>query len=444
MRKRWLTVFVSSLMVSAVLAGCGKGGSEPQAGGGEPQTGTKEPPAGASEPQKPLEPVTLTMMQTQSYWTDDDFNALIAEPVKKKYPHITVEFVKGKVEQALTEGAQIDLIAVWNGLMPQYDDMKLFEDITPYVQKFNIDLSRFDPGALDAVKGATASGKLYGLPNMVQFNALYYNKDIFDKFAVAYPSDGMTWEDTLELAKKVTRLDNGTQYIGWDPDYLTRLLTPLSLGIVDGRTETPDVNSEPYRRVFELAKKIYEIPGNTPKEGIMKGSTTDRFIKNKNSAMLTTVNIIPQLVKATDLNWDVAQYPSYKERPNMYQAYDLHIMALSSISKHKEDAMRVMEVLFSDEVQLLSSQRGKPTLMKDPKFNQAFLKDVPELQGKNIQGIFKSKPAPATPPYSVYYSNARGTLVERFREYAQNQKDVNTALREAEEQITKYIASQKQ
>jgi ABC-type glycerol-3-phosphate transport system substrate-binding protein len=55
--------------------------------------------------------------------------------------------------------------------MPQYDDMALFEDVMPLVQKFKMDLSRFDPGALEAVKAATASGKLYGLPNLVQFNA---------------------------------------------------------------------------------------------------------------------------------------------------------------------------------------------------------------------------------------------------------------------------------
>jgi ABC-type glycerol-3-phosphate transport system substrate-binding protein len=395
---------------------------------------------------KTLEPVTLKMYQTQGYWSDDDFNAIIAEPVKKKYPHITIEFEpKTTVEQALTAGAPFDLVAVWNGLMPQYDDMGLFEDITPLVKKFNMDLSRFDPGALEAIKAATKSGQLYGLPNLLQFYATYYNKDIFDKFGVPYPKDGMTWEDAIEVAKKITRMDGGTQYLGLDPDYLTRMLVPMSLGIVDGRTDKTDVNTEAYKKVFELTKQIYDIPGNKPAGGkVMTGSVTDRFLKDKNVGMLTTINLFDQIQKApAGTNWDVAQFPSYKERANLYGSYDMHIMTVAKNSQHKDDAFRVLEVLFSDEAQLLSSRRGKLPAMKDPKFNQEFLKGIPELKDKHIQSIFKSKPAPATPPYSIYYTKARGLLVDKFRDYVDGKKDVNTALREAEDETNKYIQSEK-
>jgi multiple sugar transport system substrate-binding protein len=432
MRKR-LQISSAGILLAAMLSGCGNGG-----------TATEPAAAGEGGPPEPAEPVTLKMYQTQSYWSEDDFNALIAEPVKKKYPNITVEFERStKIEQALANGDPIDLIAVWNGLMPQYEDMGLFEDISPLVQKMRMDLSRFDPGALEAVKRANKAGKLYGLPNLIQFNALYYNKDIFDKFGVSYPSDGMTWDDTIELARKVTRKDGDTQYLGLDPDYLTRMLVPLSLGIVDGTNDKTDVNSEPYKRVFELTKKIYEIPGNRPPGKVMGGSVADRFMKDKNLAMMTTINRLDALQNVQDLNWDVAQFPSYPDRPNLYGAYDMHIMAISSISQHKEDAFRVLQVLFSDEVQLLGSNRGKLPAMKDPKFNQAFLKGVDSLKDKHIQSIFKSKPAPAAPPYSVYYSKARGILVDRFRDYVDGKMDVNSALRQAEEEINQYIATEK-
>jgi ABC-type glycerol-3-phosphate transport system substrate-binding protein len=435
--KKVLLLLPAALLGTSVLAGCGA-----QNEGAANGTGTE--PAKTEKPAEPLKPVTLKVLQTQGYWTEADFNTLITENVKKKYPHITIEFEpKTKVEEALIAGVDVDMVAVWNGLMPQYDDLGLFEDISPLAKKFNMDLGRFDPGALDTIKKATKSGGLYGLPNLIQFNAMYYNKDIFDKFAIPYPKDGMTWEETIELAKKVTRNENGVQYIGLDPDYLTRLLVPLSLGIVEGVNDKTDVNTEPYKRVFELAKSMY-FPGNTPKEGIMKGSVTDRFIKDKNVAMLTTINLLDKMKEDPSLNWDIAQFPQYKERPNMFGAYDLHIMTVSKTSKHKDDAMRVMEVLFSDEVQLQASKMGKYTAMKDPKFNAAFVQGVPEYKDKKIQSIFKSKPAPATPPYSTVYSKARGLLVDKFRLVAEGKKDTNTALREAEDEINQIVRTEKQ
>ncbi|CAG7635704.1 ABC transporter substrate-binding protein [Paenibacillus allorhizosphaerae] len=426
-----LNTGVAVVLLGSLIAGC----SQKDPGAGSPD---------AKPQQEKFEPVTLKMYQTQGYWTEEDFKALILDPVQKKYPHITIEFLpKVSVGQAIAAGEDIDLISVWNGLMPETADLGLFEDIAPLLQKMKFDLSRFDPGAIDSVKQSTKTGLLYGLPNWVQLYALYYNKDIFDRFGVPYPKDGMTWDETIELSKKVTRLDNGTQYIGLDPDYLTRMLTPLSLGIVDGRNDKTDVNSEPYKMVFETGKKIYDIQGNTPKEGIMSGSVTDRFVKNKNVAMLTTVNLFDKLIVDPNLNWDVAQYPSYPSKPNLYGAYDIVITNIAKTSKHKEDAARVLEVMFSDEVQLMEARAGKLSVLKDPKFQNEFLKGNDAFKDKKISSIFKSKPAPAAPPYSAYYTKSRGTLVSKFKEYAQGKKDVNTALREAEEAINQYIKSEK-
>ncbi|WP_176706503.1 ABC transporter substrate-binding protein [Paenibacillus hemerocallicola] len=424
-----------TVLAAFVLAGCAK----PDAGGGG-EAASGQP----AEPAQPLEPVTLKMYQIQSLWTEKDVSDLIIDRVKKKYPHITVVFEsKGNVEKALTAGEEMDLIAVWNGNMPYYMDFDIFENISPLAQKMNIDLTRFDQGALDSIKALSQKGELIGLPNMLQFNALYYNKEIFDRFGAPYPKDGMTWEDTIELAKKVTRPDGGTAYLGLDPDYLTRLLTPMSLNIVDSKTNKSNVGSEAYRKVFEIGKAIYDIPGNKPAAGVMKGSAADRFIKERTVAMLTTVNLLDRLKQTPDLNWDVAQFPSFKERPNLYGMYDLHVMTVSKTSKHKEDAMRVLEVLFSDEVQLMSSKSaGKLPVMKDPKFNQAFLQDTPELKSKQIQSMFKSKPAPA-PAYSMHYSKARGILVNNFVEYVNGTKDVNTALRESDEAINQMIEAEK-
>lgn len=35
--------------------------------------------------------------------------------------------------------------------------------------------------------------------------SLYYNKDLFDKFGVSYPKDGMTWDEVLELNRQLDK-----------------------------------------------------------------------------------------------------------------------------------------------------------------------------------------------------------------------------------------------
>ena len=119
-----------------------------------------------------------------------------------------------------------DIYAGWNGNLPQIMDMELATDILPYAEKLGSDLNRIVRRVLAS---ATVDGKLYGMPYAQQFNALYYNKDIFDTFGVEYPQDGMTWQETIELARKVTGERHGVEYKGLSPGAIWRLLHPLSI-----------------------------------------------------------------------------------------------------------------------------------------------------------------------------------------------------------------------
>lgn len=52
-------------------------------------------------------------------------------------------------------------------------------------------------------------GRIFGMPRDFNTVALYYNKDLFDKFAVEYPNADWTWNDFKEAAVKLTKdIDN--------------------------------------------------------------------------------------------------------------------------------------------------------------------------------------------------------------------------------------------
>jgi len=162
-------------------------------------------------------------------------------------------------------------------------------------------------------------------------------------------------------------------------------------------------------------------------------------MKDRNVAMLATINLFHSLAKFPDLNWDVAQYPSYKDNPNIFGMFDMHVLTILKTSKYPDEAAKVMDVFFSDEVQMLSTKMtGRVSPLKDPKFNEAFGLDMPILKGKRIQSIFKSIPAPA-PPFSKYYPKARDIMSDEFKQFLSGGKDMNTALRDAEMRINQYI-----
>lgn len=424
MKRQWL-FWAGGALALLALSGCTSASPKQQPGD-----------AAKQEPVKDPDPIVLKVYPIQPI-TEEDFTLLIADPVKKKYPYITIELLKQSksVADFISTREQVDFFTTWNGTTKVYEPLGIFSDLTPLITQAKFDLSRFDQGSLDAVR-ASASGGLLGLPYNIQFNALYYNKDIFNKFGVPFPKDGMNWDEAVELANKLTRMESGTQFSGLGMDGITRLTYPLSLNPINPKTNQGMLDDELYRKSFLMAKQIYSIPGNEP------NFNSAAFLKDRTQAMFATVNLLDQLIKLPDMNWDIAQFPSYKESPNIYGMYDLHVLMASSTSKYKDDLMKVYEVFFSDEVQKLSTRKtGRVSALANPEINKEFGADNALLNGKNLQSIFKSKPAPSA-AFTEFQSIGTKALKDQSLLYLQNKKDLNTAIRDANEQINNDIKAQ--
>jgi len=413
----------SALLPALLIAGCAKPSAE-----GSPQDTAN---GGDSKPVEITEPVTVKLLP-YSPLNDEAYQMLIIEPLAKKYPNITVQRLSGSLDNLLTAGEIPDLVTDWNGAIPNYKNYDLLEDMTPLVKKHNFDLSRFQPVFLDAVRVASDKGELYAIPYYGQLNALFYNKDLFDRFGVPYPPDGMTWDDAVELGKKMTRQENGVQYQGLNYENITRISFPWSPDIVNSKTVKANVNNETWKKIFELAYRIDSIPGNSPNKDFYKGEV----------AMFATVgDAFQNIKKAVDsqtLNVGVAQYPSYKEMPNTYGMADAHYIFVTKPSKNKDAAMKVIETLTSDEVQLAAAKYlARQSPLKNPEIQKAFGTEY--LKGVDMQSIFKSHPAPGT-VFHKYYLDSRSILEKQYDEVKKGNKDVNTALRDAEEMINQLLS----
>jgi multiple sugar transport system substrate-binding protein len=236
------------------------------------------------------------------------------------------------------------------------------------------------------------------------------------------------------MTKKVTRSDAGVQYKGIDfwRGYLS--YNQLSQPYVTPGTFKATINNEGWKTLFEPVAKLYSIPGNEYKSGGM-----NTFIKDKKMAMYVTYNIIMLLKDAPDLHWDLVTMPTFTQKPKTGVAPFPQHMLVTAQSKHKDEAFLALEVALSDEVQAARARDAgiAPALVKESVRNQ-FMKGVEFAAGKNVGAFFKlqsAQPRIGTPYDQLGISAVSSALTEVL----QGKKDVNTALRDAEEKTDQQI-----
>ncbi|CAG7636609.1 hypothetical protein PAESOLCIP111_03766 [Paenibacillus solanacearum] len=424
-----------SAICGCIAAGCSNGSAGPPAGSGAE--------GGGKQPEESVKPVTLNIFNTRPE-VSSNWEQLLVEPLKKKYPHITIQEVKGKLNEVIASGTAIDAYITAEVDLGDYIQAGYTDNIEPYMQAHKMDSNRFDPVVIQTIRGRSAGSKeLFGLPFYLQFTALYYNKDIFNAAGVPYPKDGMTWEEAVELGRKVSFSRDGVQYLGIRTDQVGRLAAPFGLMPVDTATDRASVNNEQFKRVFELSQQIFALPGNRPANAKeVNTNPTNKFTKDKVLAMYHSVNRFSTL-KSSDVNWDLAQAPFYPDRPNIGSVVDAFMIGIAKTSAHKSDAFKVIEVFTSDEVQLYAARAlGYVSPLVHPKLQEQYGAELGFLQGKHLQAVFKSKNLPNA-PLSVYHTAAQTILFEEHGKYIMGQMDANTALRTIDEKINQKIAELK-
>ncbi|CAG7632327.1 ABC transporter substrate-binding protein [Paenibacillus allorhizosphaerae] len=361
---------------------------------------------------------------------------------------MTTKLVTGTtLDKLIAAGEVPDVILTSNYYLYDLLQLGLGSDLNDFVKQEKIDLGKFEPETINVMKSFGTKGELYGIPYAMNYGLMLYNKDIFNKFAVSFPKDGMTWNQVIELARKVTRLDQGTQYIGIDLQNPSILVRAYGLGVVDDKQEKAVFTTDPFKKIFNLFEQNYSIPGSIePKKKYTFG--IDYFLKDQKIAMFpfwlaATTARLPQLNESgKNFNWDVVSYPSFEDKPGVGREVDFHLAMVTPGSKNKKAAYAVLKTLISDEAQQAMNKGTRLTALKDPAMKKDVAVDTKLYDGKNLQGIFTVKPAPLAKA-TKYDVKLYSFLNEGAKNMAYDQKDINTVLREAEENGNKYIQEMK-
>lgn len=424
--------------MSLAAAACGSDGDQAQKGNSSEGV---EPAK-----QQASQPITLFFYtaQNSNYANEENFQREIGSVITAKFPHITIKHTHrgtGKdYTDLITAGEIPDIILESrSNVHTRIIGNGLDYDLTDMIKTYKFDLSRIQKPVLQQMINSNQTGKIYGLPFSVNAYVNFYNKDIFDKFGVPYPVNGMTWDETYELAKRLTRTDNGTAYHGFQAyenqflSYNALSLSPLSLTEDRATMQTPE-----WSRLLTDRKRFYEIPGNTYVPG-------DDFPKGY-IAMVSHVSemVIGYPQKNPAMNWDVAALPSYPDKPKTGLQANAYFLFISKTSKYKDQAFQVIDYLLSDEVQTQLSKVASLTPLVSKSVQQSFGESIPHLKGKHLDALFYNEYAMPPAPRSdrLIYFNV-GPIYNDFMEMISKNLDVNTTLRQMDEKINKGIQEEK-
>ena len=302
-----------------ILAGCGSSGvSQTSGAASAPDGQTSQSPASQTEPsQKPAEPVTIKWVLWD--WDLTTYYKALIEAYTAVNPHVTIEYVDlggadfmPMLSTQLSGGADFDVLAIKD--IPGYANLirqKHLEPLNNYIAEKNIDTSLYG----GTVEQLTVDGNIYQLPFRSDFWIIYYNKDLFDKAGIAYPTNDMTIEQYDELSRKLTSGSGASKIYG--AHYHTWRSAVTLFGILDGKHTVVDGN-------YDFLKPYYERILKLQNDGIVQDYATLRtssthysgvFFNNQVAMMnMGTWFIATQIDKiksgeSLSTNWGIVKYP---------------------------------------------------------------------------------------------------------------------------------------
>lgn len=433
-RGRRMAAAALTAMLAASAAGCG---------------GAKETDAGDNRKASSFDygqKATLTMHN--SIVSKEYYNDYIKPHIDKTFPNVTIEHLHSSdngngIDNLIAAQRIPDIYLTTTSGIPNLRERGLLADIDPIVKMHGLDLTVFEDSMLQSIRGMSDQGELLGLPWTYGSTALFYNKDIFDRYGVPYPKDGMTW-DSPELREMIVRLNRPQDGIHGIMFSLGNMLgqNQLRLAYVDPKTEKAIVNNDGFKRIFETFAALYKLGGEVdPADFDNSGQKT--FITKRNVAMWAGNAVYPALIdlekKGQGFNWDIVSLPTFPEAKGAGTQYFGAAWAISAVNGKQELAAHIIAKLTDAEVQIEGGGLLRFPTLKAQEVKDGLGKGDTFLQSKNMKALqINSIPIAVSP--TKYDNTANSIMVAKAAQVIRGQKDSNTALREAEEEIDKKIA----
>jgi len=281
-----------------------------------------------------------------------------ASLVHKTYPWITVKFLTDawpnywvKLPSEMATGGLPDIVSMQSLRTATFGSAVM--PLTSYIKSSGFDLGSFDSSI---VGGLTYKGSVRALPYDFGPEVMYYNKALFRKYHVPYPSNNWTYQEFVKDAKMLT---HGTNYgFGVNPYIDNWLPFVLSAGghYLDSKGNLSLTDPTTVKAFTEYAKLDYQYHVS-PQE-----NTTSNF--NQSTWQAGTIAMI------VDGPWDLINYkdtvkfdfgiaPIPSQNGKSVTVVAGSGFGISPTSKHPDDAWRAITVLTGPNAEQYLASTGR-------------------------------------------------------------------------------------
>jgi multiple sugar transport system substrate-binding protein len=329
----------------------------------------EESPATTPEDKETPAPETKqTVTITWSFWGDPwevDVNLRVIEVFEADFPDIKVEILHepwstyfNKVEEWFISDSPPDIMFLED--IPIYASRGLLENLDPYIQRDNYDITDFYPGLLRVM---TYQDSLYGLARDNDTKVIFYNKTLFDEAGLSYPVCGWSWDDLRQTAMKLASMENGEtkQYgFAYEPDKWWRLWVWQNGGEVydDDFAPTKTLLDGPEAiDAIQFLADLTNVDGVTPPYEMQRTSLgIGQLFQNGELAMAFGNHaLVPGFANTLGLRWDIVCLPQSKHQVNVADGGGYVITAGS---RNKDAAWAFLKWLESPKGQAIFTESG--------------------------------------------------------------------------------------
>jgi multiple sugar transport system substrate-binding protein len=334
-----------------------------------------------------------------------------------------------KLKEVMQGDNPPDVVMVGYEQLPDIIESNLLTQLDPRITKDKFDTAGIVPAVMDGMKNA-GGGKLYALAPTFSSSALIYNKKMFQDAGVDFPKDGMTWDETFDLSKRLVKGEgesriNGfsftTQSQGGDLFYGMQMYTaPLQLKMFDDAGEKMTVDTDQWEKVWAKMAQMQKenvFPEMMDPQKQMNRQydqnnpfAYDDFMSGRLAMAIINYGQIQQLTNAnknaanfkgyTPIEWDVVTIPSHPEAKGVGGSIYMNgIMGINAKAQNPDDAWKFIKFINGEDWAKLKSHSSYNLVARSK-----YLKPKDGLEF-HMEAFYNVTPAPMDNNTKIYRTN---------------------------------------
>ena len=324
MKRKLLAATLTTAMVLS-LAACGGGSSSSSSGTAASGSGS----SGSGELQVNIwdNNQLAGLQQIADEWTEES-------GVKVKINVVDWDNYWTLLEAGASGGQMPDVFWMHSNTAQMYMENDLLLNLDDYIAKDDaIDLANYYEGVVD-LYNRDDNGSQYALPKDHDTIALLYNKAIFDKYGVEYPTDDWTWEDVRDAAAKITEAGKADGVYGYaintsnNQDGWYNIIYDYGGQVITDDHKGTTIGSDEAKAGMEMLRQILEVAAP---QTVVAETGTDSLFNSGLTAMITQgswmINTFYKAEHHDDYAWAMLPYADVNgngqcDKGERYSAYN--------------------------------------------------------------------------------------------------------------------------